>query len=95
MSKKDFCYSSEKRNVIPLKKEIIYSIRYCYIGLVWQKCSLLINYAVWESIEHYKEAVNKILFSSETQSSLLKYDDNLVVSPHLFKKVHVPRICVE
>ena len=60
------------------------------------KSSVFINYAVWESIEHYKEAVNKILFSSETQSSLLKYtDDSLVVSPHLFKKVHVPGICVE
>src|SRR5574339_267867 len=60
------------------------------------KSSVFINYAVWESIEHYREAVNKILFSSETQSSLLKYDDDsLVVSPHLFKKVHVPGICVE
>ncbi|MGB9168969.1 MAG: antibiotic biosynthesis monooxygenase family protein [Nitrososphaeraceae archaeon] len=59
------------------------------------KSSVFINYAVWESIEHYKEAVNKILFSSETQSSLLKYDDSLVVSPHLFKKVHVRGICVE
>ena len=60
------------------------------------KSSVFINYAVWESIEHYKEAVNKVLFSSETQSSLLKYtDDSLVVSPHLFKKVHDPGICVE
>ena len=59
------------------------------------KSSVFINYAVWESIEHYKEAVNKILFSSETQSSLLKYDDSLVLSPHLFKKVNVPGICVK
>jgi len=59
------------------------------------KSSVFINYAVWESVEHYKEAVNKILFNSETRSSLLKYDDDsLVVSPHLFKKVHVPGICV-
>ena len=59
------------------------------------KSSVFINYAVWESIEQYKEAVNKIMFSSETQSLLLKYDDgSLVVSPHLFKKVHVPGICV-
>ncbi len=35
-----------------------------------EKSSVLINYAVWESIEHYKEAINKILFSSETQSLL-------------------------
>jgi hypothetical protein len=59
------------------------------------KSSVFINYAVWESIEHYKEAFNKILFSSETQSSLLKYDDSLVLSPHLFNKVNVPGICVK
>jgi quinol monooxygenase YgiN len=60
------------------------------------KSSVFINYAVWESIDQYKEAVNKILFSSERQSSLLNYDDDsLAVSPHLFEKVHVPRICVE
>jgi quinol monooxygenase YgiN len=60
------------------------------------KSSVFINYAVWESMEHYKKAVNKILFSPESQSPLLKYDDDsLVVSPHLFKKVAVPGICVD
>jgi len=58
------------------------------------KSSVFVNYAVWESMERYKEAVNKILFSSEPQSRLLKYDDDsLVISPHLFKKVAVPGIC--
>jgi quinol monooxygenase YgiN len=58
------------------------------------KSSVFINYAVWESMECYKEAVNKALFSSEPQSRLLKYDDNsLIISPHLFKKVAVPGIC--
>src|SRR5215217_9373075 len=48
------------------------------------KSCVFINYAVWESIEHYKEAVNKLVFSPESQSRLLKYDDNsLVMSPHL------------
>ena len=58
------------------------------------KSSVFINYAIWESLEHYKEAINKLLFSSETHSSqLLKYDDSsLVMSPHLFKKVDVPGI---
>ena len=58
------------------------------------KSSIFINYAIWESLEHYKEAINKLLFSSETHSSpLLKYDDSsLVMSPHLFKKVDVPGI---
>lgn len=58
------------------------------------KSSVFINYAAWNSIEHYKEAVNKIIFNSESQSGLLKYDDDsLVISPHLFKKVAVPGIC--
>ena len=58
------------------------------------KSSIFINYAIWESLEHYKEAINKLLFSSETHTSpLLKYDDSsLVMSPHLFKKVDVPGI---
>ena len=60
------------------------------------KSSVFINYAVWESLEHYKAVINKRLFSSESQSPLLKYDDDsLVISPHLFKKVAVPEICEE
>ena len=60
------------------------------------KSSVFINYAVWESMEHYKKAINKILFRSKSQSPLLKYDDeSLVISPHLFKKVAVPGICVD
>ena len=60
------------------------------------KSSVFINYAVWESIEYYKKAVNKILFRSESRSPLLKYDDeSLVISPHLFKKVAIPGICVD
>jgi quinol monooxygenase YgiN len=58
------------------------------------KSSVFIIYAVWESIEHYKEAVNKLVYSPESQSRLLKYDDDsLVMSPHLFKKIDVPGIC--
>ena len=56
--------------------------------------SVFINYAVWESMEHYKQAINKMLFTHESQSPLLKYDDDsLIISPHLFKKVAVPGIC--
>jgi len=58
------------------------------------KSSVYINYAVWESVEHYKKAINKLLFGSDRNSPLLKYDDeSLVISPHLFKKVAVPEIC--
>jgi quinol monooxygenase YgiN len=60
------------------------------------KSSVFINYEVWESMEHYKKAVNKILFSTQSQSPLLKYGDkSLVMSPHLFTKVAVPGICVD
>jgi heme-degrading monooxygenase HmoA len=60
------------------------------------KSSVFINYAVWESMEHYKKAVNKIVFSIQSQSPLLKYGDkSLVISPHLFTKVAIPRICVD
>jgi len=56
--------------------------------------SVFINYAVWESMEHYKQAINKMLFTPGSQSPLLKYDDDsLIISPHLFKKVAVPGIC--
>jgi len=60
------------------------------------KSSVFINYAVWESLEHYKAVINKRLFSSESQSPLLTYDDDsLVMSPHLFKKIAVPGIYEE
>ena len=60
------------------------------------KSNVFIIYAVWESIEHYKEAVNKLVYSPESQPRLLKYDDNsLVMSPHLFQKITVPGICGE
>jgi len=50
--------------------------------------SVFINYAVWESMEYYKQAINKMLFTPESPSPLLKYDDDsLIISPHLFKKL--------
>ena len=56
------------------------------------KSSIFINYAVWESLKHYKDAFNKVV-GSNMQSLLSKYPDSLVVSPHLFKKIAVPGIC--
>ena len=50
---------------------------------------VLINYAVWESIEHTRKAVN----SPEFVSSLDEYPASTVTSPQLFKKVVVPGIC--
>jgi heme-degrading monooxygenase HmoA len=48
-----------------------------------------IIYAVWESAAQLK-AVNTGL-----QARLSKYPASTVVSPHIFKKVAVPGICVE
>ena len=59
------------------------------------KSCVFINYAVWESVELYKNALDKVMGSDKIQSRLSKYPDSLVVSPHLFKKVAVPRICVD
>jgi heme-degrading monooxygenase HmoA len=50
-----------------------------------------INYAVWESAEHFKRAFN----SPEFRSSVADLPPSTVMSPHLFKKVAVPGICVD
>jgi heme-degrading monooxygenase HmoA len=52
---------------------------------------VFINYAVWESTELFKKAVK----NAELQSRLEKYPPSVVASPHLFKKVAVPGICVD
>ena len=56
------------------------------------KSTVFINYAIWESMKHYKNAVNKVI-GPDFQSILSKYPDSLIVSPHLFKKVAVSGIC--
>jgi heme-degrading monooxygenase HmoA len=53
---------------------------------------VFINYAVWESIAHFKRAT---LDDPTFQSSLERYPDSTVASPHLFRKVAVPGICVD
>lgn len=51
---------------------------------------VFINYAVWESVEHLKQALSDPAFGS----ALARYPDSVVASPHLFRKVAVPGICV-
>jgi quinol monooxygenase YgiN len=51
-----------------------------------------VNYAVWQSVEHFKRAVNKVM---DPQDRMSAYPPSTVASPHLFKKVAVPGICVE
>jgi heme-degrading monooxygenase HmoA len=53
--------------------------------------SVFINYAIWESTDHFRRAFN----NPEFQSKLKDYPPSVVGSPHLFRKVAVPGICLE
>ena len=53
--------------------------------------STFVNYVVWESAAHFKQAFNREEFKSNMASVL----PNTMMSPHLFKKVAVPGICVD
>ena len=52
---------------------------------------VFINYAIWESVRHFKQATSDPAFRSE----LARYPDSTVASPHIFRKVAVPGICVD
>ena len=52
---------------------------------------VFINYAVWESTQLFRNAANK----PEFKSKLGEYPDSATASPHLFKKIAVPGICVD
>ena len=51
-----------------------------------------VNYAVWESAEHFKRAVNKVM---DPQDRMSDYPPSTTASPHLFKKVAISGVCVE
>ena len=51
---------------------------------------VFINYAVWESVAHFRQALGQ----PEFQEALKNYPPGAVGSPHLFEKVAVPNICV-
>ena len=53
--------------------------------------SVFINYAVWESTDAFRRA----FANPEFQSRLKDYPSSAVGSPHLFRKVAVPGICVD
>ena len=53
--------------------------------------NVFINYTVFESAEYFKRASN----NPDFQSKLSDYPVNALVSPHLFKKVAVPGVCVD
>ena len=51
---------------------------------------VFINYAVWESADHFRRASGQ----PEFRANLAHYPASVVASPHLFRKVAVPGICV-
>ena len=49
-----------------------------------------LNYAVWESVDLYKKAQSDPDFMAHR----VPYPENVAVSPHLFRPVAVPNICL-
>jgi heme-degrading monooxygenase HmoA len=49
-----------------------------------------LNYAVWESIAHFRAAFTHPEFTAK----LSEYSSSAVATPHLFQKVAVPGVCV-
>ena len=52
--------------------------------------TLFLHYAVWESVAHFRAAFNHPDF----KSSLEQYPSSTIASPHLFKRIAVPNLCV-
>ena len=50
---------------------------------------LFMNYAVWESVDHFRQAFTH----PEFRSHIAEYPPSAVVSPQHFQKVAVPNIC--
>jgi heme-degrading monooxygenase HmoA len=56
------------------------------------KSSVFVSYQVWKSIDDFKKGSSSVLNSDDVNSRLVKYNDNLVISSHLFRKAVVPGI---
>jgi heme-degrading monooxygenase HmoA len=52
--------------------------------------NVLMNYAIWESVTHFRNAFNHPDF----KRSLEAYPSSTVASPHLFKRMSIPNVCV-
>ena len=51
--------------------------------------SVFLNYAVWESVAHFRAAFTHPDFAS----ALAAYPSSAVAQPHLFSRVAVPNLC--
>ena len=52
--------------------------------------NLFFNYAVWESVTHFRAAFNHPDF----RNALAQYPSSATSSPHLFQRMTVPNLCV-
>ncbi|MCG3776372.1 MAG: hypothetical protein JW395_3227 [Nitrospira sp.] len=52
--------------------------------------TVFMNYAVWESVAHFRTAFTHIEF----KAALEHYPSTAVASPHLFTRLTVPNLCV-
>ena len=52
--------------------------------------AVLMNYAVWESVAHFRTAFN----NPEFKQALEQYAPSTVASPHLFTRLSVSNVCV-
>jgi heme-degrading monooxygenase HmoA len=50
---------------------------------------VFLNYAVWESVEHFRAAFTNPAFTN----TLSAYPSSTVAQPHLFSRVAVPNLC--
>jgi heme-degrading monooxygenase HmoA len=52
--------------------------------------TVFMNYAVWESVAHFRAAFDH----PEFKKALESYPSSVVASPHLFTRLTVPNLCV-
>ncbi len=52
--------------------------------------TVFMNYAIWESVAHFRAAFNHPDF----KSALGQYPASAIASPHLFTRCTVPNLCV-
>ena len=70
-----------------MKSQAVYISTQLHRGIVGS--CVFLNYAVWESVAHFRAAFTL----SDFQSALAAYPSSAVASPHLFSRVAVPNLC--
>ncbi|MDW5418256.1 antibiotic biosynthesis monooxygenase family protein [Iodobacter sp. CM08] len=53
--------------------------------------NVFLNYAVWESVAHFRAAFTHPEFASALEA----YPSSAIAQPHLFSRVAVPNLCTE